>query len=251
MGRRIQNYSTRRLDSILFRRPFIINSKVPFISFTFDDFPRSALYSGGEILMQYGLKATYYASFSLMGTSQPAGAIFHRNDIQVLLEHGHELGSHTFDHCDSFSTSARRFEESLHQNQRALTSAVPGATFRTFAYPMSGPHPLVKLRTGKYFDCCRAGGQTYNYKMIDLNLLKAYFIEKSRGNFEDLKQIINRNSEARGWLILATHDISESPSIYGCTPGFFEEIIKYSLDSGAVILPVAETLDALRLSSKF
>jgi len=248
VGRRIRNRSGRRLAQLFFRRPLHINTTVPYISFTFDDFPRSALHDGGEILRQYGLKATYYASFGLMGSCQSTGPMFLESDVRMLLQEGHELGSHTYDHSNPSLTDIQKFEKSIHQNQLALVSLIPGAIFRTFAYPISTPRLYLKKRVGEQFDCCRAGGQSYNGRVSDLNLLKAFFLEKTKGGLNEIEQIILKNAKALGWLILVTHDISDSPSPYGCTPRFFKEVVKCAVDSGAVILPVAKTLDALFLA---
>jgi peptidoglycan/xylan/chitin deacetylase (PgdA/CDA1 family) len=223
-----------------------MHNSVPFVSFTFDDFPRSALYVGGEILTRYGLRGTYYASLGLMGTDAPSGTIFVFDDIIKLLAQGHELGCHTFDHCHSWKTSPKIFEDSIIKNMHALHGLVPGATFRTFSYPVVGPRPYTKWRTGRYFHCCRGGGQTFNEGSVDLNLLKAYFLEKSRDNPRLIKKVIDQNLCAHGWLIFATHDVSNNPSPYGCTPSFFEDIVKYSLDSGARILPVADVLESVQ-----
>src|SRR5260370_17717072 len=86
------------------RRPFAIKTETPLISFTFDDFPRSALLTGGAILQSFGLAGTYYAPLVLMGSQAPTGPFFLPEDLQVLLEHGHELGCHTSDHCDAWHT---------------------------------------------------------------------------------------------------------------------------------------------------
>ena len=48
----------------------------PLISFTFDDFPRSALTVGGEILERHGARGTYYASLGVMGKYEAAGLMF-------------------------------------------------------------------------------------------------------------------------------------------------------------------------------
>ena len=231
------------LATLCFKRTIILDNAVPYISFTFDDFPRSALRAGGEILVSSGLRATYYASFGRMGKASEPGAAFTLEDVERLVAQGHELGCHTYDHCHSWDTHPEAFEASILKNRSALAEVVPGAVFRSFSYPIIGPRPDTKRRAGKYFGSCRWGGQTYNVGNTDLNLMKAYFLEKTRGNIGLVKEIIEKTCEARGWLIFATHDIDEDPSPYGCTPSFFEEIIKYSLDSGARILPVAEALD--------
>jgi hypothetical protein len=222
-----------------------MHNTVPYISFTFDDFPRSALYTGGNILKRYGLRATYYASFGLMGKEAPTGMIFVPDDIKELLAQGHELGCHTFAHCHAWETSPRVFEDSIIKNKRALDELVPGAAFRSFSYPIVGPQPATKRRAGRYFACCRGGGQTFNSGRTDLNLLKAYFLEKSIDNPCSVKEVIDKSCQAHGWLIFATHDIDEIPTRYGCTPSFFQDIVKYSLSSGARVLPVAGALDAI------
>jgi len=180
----------------------------------------------------------------LMGTEAPTGAIFVRDDIKELLEQGHELGCHTFAHCHSWETSPRIFEQSIIKNMRALAEIVPGAAFRSFSYPMTGPRPGVKRTASRHFPCCRSGGQTFNVGTTDLGLLKSFFLEHSRNNPGFVRRVIEENSRACGWLVFTTHDVDETPTRYGCTPSFFEEIVKYSLDSRAKIMPVAEALDA-------
>ena len=231
------------------RRPFAIPTQTPVISFTFDDFPRSALLTGGAILQSFGLAGTYYASFGLMGREAPTGLIFLPEDLKVLLEQGHELGCHTFSHCHAWDTQPSVFEAAVIQNRRTLSEIVPNASFKTFSYPISVPRAETKRRISKYFACCRCGGQTFNVGNADLNGLSAFFLEQSRNNPEIVRNLIDQNRQARGWLIFATHDICKDPTRWGCTPGFFEEIVRYAVNSGARILPVFQAYEALRTKS--
>lgn len=242
---RLRNRYSRESARLLCRRPFVIDSDIPFISFTFDDFPRSALITGGAILKRFGLSGTYYASLGLMGKVAPVGAIFVPEDLNLLLKEGHELGCHTFDHCDAWETEPCSFENSIVENQRALNNLVPGASFQTLSYPITVPRPQTKNRAGKHFVCCRCGGQTFNAGKVDLNYLSAYFLEKTRDDPEKAKELIEQNRRARGWLIFATHDICANPSPFGCSPEFFEDIVKCAVNSGAQILPVIQVWEAL------
>jgi hypothetical protein len=72
--------------------------------------------------------------------------------------------------------------------------------------------------------------------------LKAFFLEQSRDNFAGIESVIARNCANNGWLIFATHDISETPTRFGCTPAFFERVVRLAVQSGAVILPVSRAL---------
>jgi peptidoglycan/xylan/chitin deacetylase (PgdA/CDA1 family) len=232
-----------------FRRPFVVRTQTPIISFTFDDFPRSALWKGGNILQRFGLVGTYYASFGLMGKEGCNGPMFLAEDLRALLEQGHELGCHTFGHCHSGETKSKIFSDSIIENARALRRFCPETSFRTFSYPISAPRVWTKHKVNRYFECCRGGGQTFNVGTTDLNYLRAYFLEKDKENPAAVKRLIDQNRNAGGWLIFATHDISETPSPFGCTPDFLEDIAQYSVNSGATILPVAQALEVLRASS--
>ena len=243
---RMQRHSQRVVARSFARRPATISAETAIISFTFDDFPRSALLTGGAILESFGLAGTYYASLGLMGRHAPTGAIFLPGDLKVLLERGHELGCHTFNHCDAADTPADVFENAVIRNRQALSELVPEASFKTLSYPISMPRAGTKRRMSKYFACCRCGGQTFNVGTVDLDYLSAFFLEKSRDNPEVIKDLIGQNQRARGWLILATHDVCEDPTPWGCTPGFFEEIVRYAVNSGARILPVYQAYEALR-----
>jgi hypothetical protein len=91
----------------------------------------------------------------------------------------------------------------------------------------------------------RGGGQTFNAGEADLNYLSAYFLEKTRHDPQAVKHVIADNRAACGWLIFATHDVSDTPTPYGCTPGFFEDIVESAVESGARIVPVADALNSL------
>lgn len=239
----------RNIHRFFFRRPFPINTDIPLISFTFDDFPRSALLAGGSILRRVGLAGTYYTSLGLMGKEAPVGATFSLEDLKAVLAQGHELGCHTFAHCHAWETKPAVFERSVIANRLALKELLPEASFRTFSYPISPPRPRTKLKTAAHFVCCRGGGQTFNAGTADLNYLNSFFLEQTNGNAQEVKCVIDQNRRARGWLIFSTHDVCAAPSPFGCTPGFFEEIVQYAANSGARILPVVQAWEALRSAS--
>jgi len=246
----------------LFRREVAVRTEVPVISFTFDDFPRSAFTEAGPILRRCGALGTYYVSLGLMGRPSPLGPMFQLEDLKELVHLGHEVGCHTFGHCHSWNTPPDVYERAILENRQVLTEVLPGASFQTFAYPHSAPRLAVKKVAGRHFLCCRggglearrylvrhaAGGQTFNAGAMDLNYLCAFFLEKSRGNPEVVRSLIDQNARARGWLIFATHDVCADPSPFGCTPDFFEKVVRWAVESGARILPVVQALEVLRAS---
>ncbi len=243
---RLQGRYQRKVSGIFSKRPVDIRTDVAHISFTFDDFPRSALHVGGKILMEFGLNGTYYAAMGLMDSAGPTGDLFTVKDLEVLIHQGHELGCHTHSHCDSWDTTPDVFEKAIVENRTALKRLLPAAVFQSCSYPLSNPRPGTKRRAEKYFACCRGGGQTFNTGTADLNMLKAFFIEKKRNDIDFIKSVIDQNADSRGWLIFATHDVSGTPTQFGCSPGLFEQIVAHSVESGATVLPVVKTLESIR-----
>ena len=76
-----------------------------FVSFTFDEFPSSAVNSGGKIIAEIGTAATFYA------TSGPsADERYSKYDLDTLLAEGHELGCHTDSHLRVGRVPGRTFE---------------------------------------------------------------------------------------------------------------------------------------------
>jgi peptidoglycan/xylan/chitin deacetylase (PgdA/CDA1 family) len=217
-----------------------MRNKVPLISFSFDDFPRSAVHTAGRILGDRDIKATYYTSLGLMDKEAPVGKIFSREDLGLVVEQGHELGCHTFSHCHSWDTSPSVFENSVIKNRQSLQDLIPGESFQTLSYPISYPRPHTKRRVAKHFLCCRGGGfQTYNIGRVRKTFLHSFFLEKSRDDLNAVRKVIDGNARAGGWLIFSTHDVCENPTQFGCIPSFFERVVDYATASGARIVPVA------------
>jgi peptidoglycan/xylan/chitin deacetylase (PgdA/CDA1 family) len=231
------------------RRDFRLQSDVPLVSFTFDDFPRTALIEGGRILAKHGVRGTYFVSLRLLGLPSVSGTIADWNDLKNLVQSGHELGCHTFDHLDGSDSTVDAFERSIEANRASLRTGIAGVDLPVFAYPLNGPTFRIKKVVGRRFAGCRGGGQTFNTGAIDLNLLKAYFLDwRNRGDLAAVRRVIDENAAARGWLIFATHDVASEPSRYGCEPEYFEEVVRFSLQSGARVLPMMQVCRELRIA---
>lgn len=231
----------RVLANNLCRRLVPIKGAAPIISFTFDDAPKSALSTGQEILKAYGARATYFVSLGILSGDTEVGKIACPDDLARAVEDGGELGCHTFDHLDAWHTPCEIFITSIHQNRKALRRILPGARFTSFAYPKSGATLSTKRALQETFACCRGGGQATNVGSADLNLLKACFLDRRTGaGPEFIQTLVDYNTERRGWLIFVTHDVSANPSPYGCTPEFLDDVVRYSSQSGAMLLPVGE-----------
>lgn len=219
-----------------------LDTDTPIVSFTFDDFPSDAARQGAELLSKYSFRGTFFVSAGLIDTSAPTGRICSSQDIHELHARGHEIGSHTYDHLDAWTTPPKQFELSLARNASAIADIIPGYRFSSFSYPISYPNIANKRIAGKYFEACRAGGQTTNGNRIDLNALRSFFIEKTNGEIAPLKRIIDHNCRETGWLILSTHDISIKHTRFGCHPKLFDALLDYTTTLGCKVKPISQVI---------
>jgi peptidoglycan/xylan/chitin deacetylase (PgdA/CDA1 family) len=245
-SQRAANKVRRTLTSIALRRPFEFKARKACISFTFDDFPVSASRVGAALLSDHGVAGTFYLSTGLMRQESPSGQIAGPEDVYRLLSDGHEIGCHTFGHADGAVVRPVDFMESIDANQRALAELVPELRLSNFAYPLDGPSLAVKAAVGSRFRTLRGSGQTFNRGTIDRALLKAYFLDaRSVNDMQRIERVVADNAEARGWLLFATHDISENPSSFGCSTRFFTDLVRLAVGSGAFVGSVTQVCDSV------
>jgi peptidoglycan/xylan/chitin deacetylase (PgdA/CDA1 family) len=218
----------------------------PIVSFTFDDFPRSAYLVGGRILNQFGLKGTYYTAMSLMNACNQQGEHFRAEDLENVAKDGHELGCHTFQHFSCSTHSPQQCLESVRLNQQQLNDVLPGYKLHHFSFPFGHVVPAVKKSLGSHFSTCRSIYCGLNRGQIDLNLLLANRLYE-KIPIANIERVIQDNREDPGWLILYTHDVQEHPSPYGCTPQYFEHVLNLALKSEAEILTVSEAVSRFQI----
>lgn len=242
---RLRSKTMRMAAEHLARRPHRMMNRRPIISFTFDDFPVTALTVAGPMLERHGIAGTYYLSMGLTGTVAPTGPIIERADLSKVIERGHELGCHTFAHCHATDTSASVFERNIVENRDALRRILPTAKLKSLSYPIGCPRPATKRVCARHFAGARAGGQTFNYVTTDLDNLRAFFLEQSRDHLEAVLAVIDGTVRVGGWLILATHDVCPEPTRYGVVPEFFEAVVDHAVRSGADLLPVSRALERI------
>jgi hypothetical protein len=249
---RIYGKYQRALSSYAYRRPVRLNGHYPIISFSFDDAPQTAFNTGGDILLSYGARATFYVSLGLLCSDTSSGRIASLEDLRNAITNGHELGCHTYDHLDAWNTVTDTFFVSVKKNKQALVEVNPDISFTSLSYPINRPRPSTKKKVGQFFNCCRGGGQTFNEGIVDLNLLKACFIDiRNNNNIDFAKKMIDKNVAHGGWLIFVTHDVTDNPSRYGCTKIYFKMLVAYASSSGANILPVSDGCNLILRNSQF
>jgi len=227
-------------------RKISLQNSEPIVSFTFDDFPRTALTNGGQILATYNARGTYYTAMGLLDTFNHEGQHFCLQDLHDLLRDGHELASHTYSHCSALENSLARFSSDAERGESEAAKIRGNGTAGNFSYPYGNVTFSSKPALGTRMRSCRGIRPGINAPFADLNLLLANNIYSHNFNLASFEQLLQGNQRQRGWLIFYTHDVRETPSDFGCTPVQLESVLRLAAKSGAQILTVARALDTLQ-----
>lgn len=231
---------------LVHRRPLRLGDIGPAVSFTFDDFPRTAYTVGGAILKHFGALGTFYTALGLGHSSNGSGDQFRVDDLYSLVADGHELASHTFHHISSRTNSLAMFLEEVREGRAAL-QRIPGlAVSNNFAYPFGAVTAAAKGAVGREMLSCRGSFQGVNGPVADLNLLRANSIRGDVDQLDSVCRLLHDNERFKGWLIFYTHDVRKAPSPHGCTPRLLEATVNLALKRSMKILTVDEVLTGIR-----
>jgi peptidoglycan/xylan/chitin deacetylase (PgdA/CDA1 family) len=227
--------------SSLCRRVALFPESEPIISFTFDDFPRTALAAGGTILEAFGACGTYYTAASLMNGSSEIGDHFTADDLSAVLRRGHEIGNHTFSHSSSRSLSSRAFCADVEKGKQALEKLADHSA-DNFCYPYGHVTLGTKRALSSHVTSARGTYTGFNGPDVDLNLLRANRLYGDMNQAPRLHALILENVQRKTWLIFYTHDVRPQPSPYGCTPALFESVVSCAARSGSRLLTIQQAL---------
>lgn len=227
----------RRLVPFQERRELRFKLDRPVVSFTFDDFPRSAVENGSDILEREGWCATFYVASGLRDVFNHQGQHFAAEDLPALEAKGHEIAGHSFSHIDLTNLSPAALINETKRNEKALRNMGVTGSIDNFAYPFGAVSAKVKRTLGDHFKTLRGITPGSHTHKADLNGLKSAPIFSGIKLDHTMKLIAGLKSNP-GWLTLFAHDIRDTPSEWGCTPEEFNSVISAVKQSGAIVLPI-------------
>jgi peptidoglycan/xylan/chitin deacetylase (PgdA/CDA1 family) len=233
----------RKLGRLLPNRPQPVAWPGGVVSFTFDDFPKSALSVGGAILESHGLRGTYYTAAGVAGTDGDLGPMCDTSDVEAAHRRGHEIACHTFGHLDCSRTKTGALLADIDENATALSDLTGGRNPRNFAFPFGSVSFAAKAVVSHRFDSCRGTDRGINAGTADFANLRANPVGAC-GDEAQIRSLIDAARARAAWLVFYTHDVAETPSPYGCTPERFAAIVALAA-ARCAILPVRDVVAGL------
>lgn len=233
----------RRLVPFQARRMLPVKLEHSIVSFSFDDCPRSVMENALYPLEQEGWRATIYIAAGLCGTTNHLGLHMSREDVKAAYERGHEIGDHTFSHCDGSALPLKDVLADIEKNQDALKAlGIPAS--ETFAYPYGEVTPALKKALETRFKGARGITSQSHDSSLDLNQIGSNRLY-SGSDFDALLPQIAALKDSPAWMTIFTHDVREAPSEFGCTPAQMKSVIEAVKSCGAKVMTVAGAIDYL------
>ncbi len=236
----------RRLTQWRIAAPLERSPSRSLITFTFDDFPKSAAETGAKILEAEGARATYYACSGLSGRTLPLGEMFDSDDIVRLQKAGHEIGTHTGTHLDCVRLPLMEVIEDIEQGDREALTLGLNSPARQFAYPFGETSFTLKQHLASRYDCARGILPGINRRGSDRAQLRAVELGDHPARIDRARKAVAEAARTPGWLIFFTHDVRTSPSVYGVSPDVLRELVRAARDSGADLLTMGAAYAALQ-----
>jgi peptidoglycan/xylan/chitin deacetylase (PgdA/CDA1 family) len=231
----------RRLVPMQAKRLMRFSLDRPVISFTFDDFPRSAIENGSDLLESEGWHATFYVASGLRDAVNHHGQNFAAKDLPALEARGHEIAGHSFGHIDCTDLTIPALLTEIEHNKKALREMGVKNEIEHFAYPFGEVSRSVKRELSQHFKTMRGISPHTHRVDVDLNCLYSAPLFSGK-KLDHALRLIRGQKTSPGWLTLFAHDIRENPSEWGCTPGEFKQVIQAVKDIDALVLPIGPAI---------
>lgn len=213
----------------------------PIVSFTFDDFPRSAVAHGAGILDASGVHGTFYLARVFCDATVDGMEYYTLDDVGRLLRAGHEIGCHTAAHVAVSGLDRPALLDQLEINQRFMSEQFGDILLRSFAYPFGSVSLRSKMILQNRFASCRSIFPESNVATVDLGLVRAVSLYEHRFDRATLQRLLG-GLRANSWLVFYTHDVDPLPSAYGVSPDLFAYAVDTAAKMGHEILPMKNAL---------
>ena len=233
---------TSLLARKLVRRPARLAGHRPVASITFDDFPKNAWTEGGPVLARRGVRGTYYTAGGFCGRTLDGTVFYDAKDLTALAAAGHEIGCHGFGHQPVPGLSNEELVTDAARNREFLAPFLKGEAPASYAFPLGRVSARAKRFYASRFASLRGTHFGVNLGRVDLAQLNVISLEARLWDQDAIENAIQRVLHSNGWLILHTHDVSETPSRHGSTPGMLDWALEKVAAARIEMLPVREAL---------
>jgi peptidoglycan/xylan/chitin deacetylase (PgdA/CDA1 family) len=219
------------------------------VSLTFDDGARDQL-RAAELLRHHGLKATFFVSSGLVGTSAD---YLDWAELTALQRESHEIGGHTAEHITLTEVPLAEATRQVREDRRALKGR--GFAARSFAYPFGAWNAELRqmLAASGYNTARRAWGLSEHTgdgrPRAETRPPGDRFATLAAASFEadttlaQMRSVVQGAEATRGWAQLIFHHVVDEGQRYATAPALLDEFLAWLAlrrEQGTQVLTVTE-----------
>lgn len=216
------------------------------VTFSFDDFPKSAADTGAEILGAIGAPAIYYAATGLARTTTPTGEQYDEDDLLNLSKAGHEIGAHTHTHLDCAAAPLETVLNDIEANLHHLKLMGHIKPVKHFAYPYGETTIALKKSLMNKFETCRGILPGHNRQSSDRMQLRSMELKPDSMTTDRAMHAIEMAMKEPTWLHIFTHDVRRSPSNFGTRPADLIAVSRMTRDAQIPIVTPSQAIAILK-----
>jgi peptidoglycan/xylan/chitin deacetylase (PgdA/CDA1 family) len=242
---RLTRRASHRIARHLPLAPAFMRNTEPLVTFTFDDVPVSAHAAGAEIVEAHGARATFYIATGLLEQRSEFWSVVGRDEVADLHQRGHEIALHSHLHRPTPLLKPHQLAADLRHNREALRNIHPGIEARNFAYPFGQCTLARKCQLNSLVRSSRSIYAGVNRGVLDLHYLRATELCDARLTPERLDVYFDQTRRSCGWLIFCVHDVSDAPSVLGCSRRFLTGALEGAARRGLRVVTLDAALDLI------
>lgn len=222
-------------------KPFRLSGATACASITFDDVPASAASVGAPVLERGGARGTFYVAAATCGLQDAHWRVASRGQVRDLAASGHEVACHTARHVNVQSLAPGQLDEECERSAELLAE-ITGARPVNFAYPFGDLGIRQARRLARRFRSSRTIYEELNAGTIDLARVGAIGLFDRTLDRAAVERLVARAVAERAWLCFYTHDVADSPTFMGSSPGLLAETLAILAAHGVPCLTVEAAL---------
>ena len=164
------------------------------------------------------------------------------DDLREIVAAGHELACHGFGHQPTPELTTEQLAADWARNRDFLRPFLGGGDPVSYAFPYGRVSPRTKRFMAPRFSNVRGVHPGVNVGRVDLGQLNTISLEVRCWDQDRVEAAIQRVRHDRGWLVLYTHDVSETPTEYGSTPAMLDWALGRVAAAGIPVLPMRDAV---------
>jgi peptidoglycan/xylan/chitin deacetylase (PgdA/CDA1 family) len=189
-----------------------------------------------------GMRGTYYTAGGFCGRTVEDTVFYDADDLRQLSAAGHEIACHGFGHQPTPTLTTEELTADADRNREFLRPFLKGEAPVSYAFPYGRVSPRTKRFYAPRFASVRGVHPGINAGRVDLAQLNTISLETRCWDEGAIEAAIQRALHDHGWLILYTHDVTETPSPYGSTPAMLDWALGRVAAARIEVLPVRDAL---------